>query len=583
VLKYLGPIPVLALLAGCSVAPRASVPKLAEEFVYTTLSFSPIAATATGLHQYQKQPLDEMLDDLSPAALDRQRRFYRGFGERLSRLRPETLSPQDRADFVILRDQVRLALLDLDEIQSAAHNPTLYVEALGNALFSPFILEYAPLSERFGHIVARLRKVPLFLDQARSNLVAAPAIWTKVAIDENAGNIALVDQTIRAGVPPGLKTAYAKAATPALAAMRQFQTYLETALTARSAADWRLGPDRYGRKFQYVLATGVAVDNTLRDAEKDLDRVRASMLELALPIHRRIAPAHGDHAGDAGRENAIVGEVLAYIGQRHSTPASYLDDARRDLEEARQFVAAKGLLTLPQHDNLRVIETPGFMRGVYGVGGAVPAPPLEPKLGAFYWVTPIPATWTADRKESKLREYNFYKLKLLTIHEAMPGHYMQAEFANAVAPKSRGLLRAVYGNGPYVEGWAQFATQTMLDEGFLDHSPEMQLTFLKEELRVLANAILDIRLHTLDMTDQEAMALMQERTFQEKEEAAAKLQRAKLSSCQLPTYYVGWHGWNRVRDEYRKSKGAAYRLQGFNDSALRQGAVPLTVLGGLLH
>ena len=241
------------------------------------------------------------------------------------------------------------------------------------------------------------------------------------------------------------------------------------------------------------------------------------------------------------------------------------------------------LLTLPGRDNLRVIETPVFMRGIYAVGGFSPAPALEPQLGAFYWVTPIPADWPAARVESKLREYNFYKLKLLTIHEAMPGHYVQFEFANGVEPRARRLLRGVFGNGPYIEGWAQYATQAMLEAGFLDHSPELQLTFLKEELRVLGNAILDIRLQMLGMTDDEAMELMQKQTFQEAEEASAKLQRAKLSSCQLPTYYVGWRAWNRVRDEYQRRQGAAFNLTAFHDRALRQGAVPLPVLAGLLE
>jgi uncharacterized protein (DUF885 family) len=145
------------------------------------------------------------------------------------------------------------------------------------------------------------------------------------------------------------------------------------------------------------------------------------------------------------------------------------------------------------------------------------------------------------------------------------------------------VLRGVYGNGTYVEGWGQYAEQMMLDEGYLDHSPETALTFAKEELRVLANAILDVRLHTLNMTDQQALDLMEKKTFQEAEEATAKLQRAKLSSCQLPTYFVGWRAWLRVREEYQKAQGSSYHLTEFNDKALQQGAVPLAVLGQLLR
>jgi uncharacterized protein (DUF885 family) len=121
----------------------------------------------------------------------------------------------------------------------------------------------------------------------------------------------------------------------------------------------------------------------------------------------------------------------------------------------------------------------------------------------------------------------------------------------------------------------------MLDEGFLGRSPEMALTFAKEKLRVIANAILDVRLHMLDMTDQEALDLMEKQTFQEEEEASGKLQRAKLSSCQLPTYFVGWSGWLQIRDQY-KQKHASYSLSGFNDWALKEGAVPLPALTRLL-
>jgi uncharacterized protein (DUF885 family) len=144
-------------------------------------------------------------------------------------------------------------------------------------------------------------------------------------------------------------------------------------------------------------------------------------------------------------------------------------------------------------------------------------------------------------------------------------------------------LRSLYGNTPYVEGWAQYATQTMLDEGFLDNSPELRLTFQKEELRVIANAILDIRLQMLNMSDQEALDLMEKETFQEPEEATAKLQRAKLSSVQLPAYFVGWRGWLAVRERYQQAKGPAFRLADFHDAALKEGAVPLPELAPLLH
>jgi uncharacterized protein (DUF885 family) len=572
------------IAAGCGT-PERNFSKLADEFVYSTLTFSPIAATAAGLHQYQGQNLDEQLDDVSPAALDHQREYYQRFRERLqNEVKPDALDAEARVDLHVMQNQVSLALLDLEETQSHLHNPTLYVEMAGNALFTPLTLEYAPLPVRIRHIVARLQKLPLLLDQARTNLISSPAIWTKVAAEENEGNMALVDKTIRAAVPAGQRADFDRAARSALDALHTFQDFLQGSLTVRDEYDWRLGRDRYTRKFRYALASGADPSDVLEAAARSLQEVRARMLALALPLHAQYFPQHPDHADLAGpaRENLVISEVLDHIAGRHSTRAAFVDDAKRDLDEARQFVAQKRLVTLPPHANLQVIPTPEFMRGIYAVGGFNPAPALEPQLGAFYWITPIPIEWERPRIESKLREYNFYKLKLLTLHEAIPGHYVQFEYANTIEPATRRLLRALCANTPYIEGWAQYATQTMLDEGFLDNAPELRLTFQKEELRVIANAMLDIRMQMLNMTDRDALDLMQKDTFQESEEANAKLQRAKLSSAQLPAYFVGWRGWLAVRDKYRQAKGAAFRLPDFHDAALKQGAVPLPELPSLL-
>src|SRR5215468_12626856 len=164
----------------------------------------------------------------------------------------------------------------------------------------------------------------------------------------------------------------------------------------------------------------------------------------------------------------------------------------------------------------------------------------------------------------------------------MPGHYVQLEFANDVQPKSRRLLRNIFGNVPYIEGWAVYTQQLMTDQGYLDNSLGMRLTLGKQLLRVLANTILDVRLQTMGMTDQQALDLMINDTYQEKEEATAKLQRAQLSSCQLPTYFSGWKGWLQVRDRYQQAEGNGFSLREFHEQALKESAVPLPTLEVLL-
>jgi len=545
-----------------------------EEFVGTTLSFSPANATAQGYHSHLGADLDNALDDVSGQGIQKQRDYYGTFHQKLQDVDRDSLAPEDQADYDMIQDQIALALLDIDVIQTWRHSPTYYVELLGNALFSPYVLEYAPKEKRAQQIISRVEKIPRFLNQAKRNLNAAPPVWIQVAREENQGNIELVDKTLRAFMPASAEASYTHAAENALLDLKEFDRFLSDTLPTRKPdkeiPDWRLGEDVYKLKFRFALETDLTPEQVLKSAEIDLKRVRREMLEIAKQL------------GAKGDENHAIREALDKIAQNHSTPEKYLDDAKADLAEARAFVQQKNLLTLPVGGNLQVIETPEFMRGIYSVGGFNPAPALEPKLGAFYWITPIPSTWAQARIDSKLREYNFYNLKLLTIHEATPGHYVQGEFANAVQPKSRRVLRSVFGNTPNVEGWAQYATQVMLDEGFLDHSPELRLTLLKQELRVIANAIIDIRLQSKRMSEPQALELMEGQTFQEHEEAVAKIQRAQLSSAQLPAYLVGWRDWNPVRDQYKTYKGASYQLHDFHDAALKEGAVPLPVLGRLL-
>jgi len=446
--------------------------------------------------------------------MDRQREYYTAFHQKLETVDRERLGPEEQADFDIIQDQIALALLDIDLVQTWRHNPTYYVELLGNALFAPHVLEYAGKDERARHILSRLEKVPAFLGTAARNLFGAPEPWIEVALEENAGNLNLVDHVLREFMPESQRAAYEHAATAAILALKNFDDFLKDALPKRrdpqKKPDWRLGADIYNAKFRFALGTDLTPDQVLAAAEADVKRVRGEMYSIAKQL------------GAKGEERSAIRSALDQLAQKRSTPETYFDDARNDLAEAREFVSQKGLLTLPAGDNLQVVETPAFMRGIYSVGGFNPAPALEPKLGAFYWVTPIPKDWDPARADSKLREYNFYNLKLLTIHEAMPGHYVQGEFSNAVQPKTRRVLRGVFGNTPYVEGWAQYATQMMLDEGFLGHSPELRLTLLKQELRVLANAIIDIRLQTNRMTEQQALAFMRNDTFQELEEATGK-------------------------------------------------------------
>ncbi|HTW66858.1 MAG TPA: DUF885 domain-containing protein [Bryobacteraceae bacterium] len=536
--------------------------KVTDDFVYGSLALSPVSATSAGYHEHNGIHLDDQLDDYSAAGIDQQHKFYSDFHTRLASIQQNALSAEDQADYQIIDNAVNLSLLELDQIQSYRHNPTVYVELVGNALFNPFVLNYAPLETRYRQIIERMEKIPALMQQGEANLVDAPEVWNRVAREENDGNLDLIDKTLRAQAPDAVKADYDKAAGPALDALRGFTKFLKDDLSKKTS-DWRLGKEQYDQKFAYTLISGKKPEQVLTEAEAALNDLRAQMAKLAAPL--------------------TVKQALDKIAKDQTTPAAFMDQAKMDLAEATNYVREKHLVTLDSTSNLQVIPTPEFMRGIYAVAGFNPAPALEPQLGAFYWVTPFSPNMPKASVESKLREYNRYGLMEITIHEAMPGHYVQFQFANALEPKSRRVLRSIYGNGPYVEGWAQYAQQMMSDEGFMNTNPDLQLSMLKITLRAVANAILDIRLQTMGMTEQQALDLMINDTYQEKEEAVAKIQRAQLSSCQLPMYFLGWRGWLETREQYKMRKGSAFNLEQFHDAALKESAVPLPLLGGLLQ
>ena len=566
-LKFLGfALSVATLSCGMSSAQAGPADlqfsQVVDDFVFGTLALSPVTASTVGYHKHHGEMLEDKLDDFSPAGIKASINLQRDIEERIAKLDAKALNPEQHADIDIMRDAIQATRLDIEDVQSYRHNPTIYVELIGNALYTPYVLHYAPAEQRFKHIIQRLSGIPDLVRQAEQNLVDSPEIWNKVAREENAGNIDLIDGVLRTSCPKSLGKDYMQAAEPALIALRAFNEFLEGTLAKRTA-DWRLGKVRYAKKFSYVLATGKTPDALLKEAEADLAQTRDEMAQLAAP--------------------KTVDEALADVALHHATPHTYMAAAKQSLATATAFVTAKDLVTLPPNSNLQVIDTPVFMRGIYGVGGFNQAPALEPRLGAFYWVTPIGDSWPQARIDSKLREYNDSGLAHLTVHEAMPGHYVQAEYANNVQPRSRRLLRSIFGNGPYVEGWAVYTQQLMAEQGYLSDTPGYRLTLAKQKLRVLANTILDVRLQTLGMSDQEALDLMTKGTYQETEEATAKLQRAKLSSCQLPTYYAGYKGWLAVREHYRAVHGEAIGLKQFHEAGLREGAVPLPVLDELLN
>jgi len=581
-----------------SYATRAAASKkfavLSDQFMKDSLALSPSSASAAGYHTHldaktgKTIALDAELDDLSLESISQQRAFYANWRERFHReTPPSALDSEDAADWQLIDDQIGLNLLEFDRIQSYKHNPTVVVELIGNALFLPLTQNYASHDIRAGHVLSRVSQIPRLLAQVQAYLSDSDPVWISTAVDENTGNIDLIEHTLAAEIPDGSpqRAKYDALTPPAVRALQDFSAWLQNSLAKQpSNLTWRLGKELYAQKFALVMETAVTPEEVLTSAEQDMKSVRAEMLQIALPLHTQMYPDHNDHSNLAehDRENLIIQEVLLKISDHHPSPDQLQPTIEADLATITKFIREKQIVSLSSRDNLKVIPTPPFERGIYSVAGFHSAPPLEPQAEAQYWVTPIDPQTPAAKVESKLREYNNFTLQWLSIHEALPGHYIQFEHLNNIQPERRRLLRSLYANGAYVEGWAEYIAQVMMDEGFLDNDPRFRMVMRKIRLRVISNAILDIKMHTMNMTDQEALDLMTKESFQTQAEAEGKLLRVKLSSTQLPTYYVGIREWFALRQKYQAAAGKNFNLLKFHDLVLDEGPLPVPVVEKLV-
>jgi uncharacterized protein (DUF885 family) len=557
------------------LAANTSVQPLVEDYLKEYYKYSPTSASAVGYH---KEGVDRRLDDVGAPARKKRTAYLHGLAKKLTALDRKALNLDDRADARLLDENIALELLALEEAKDYARRPDSYMGALGSVFFNMMAREYAPIEQRGSDVAARLKELPRYLTQAQKNLAVYVDAFHDAALDDGKG----LREMLANDLPKAFEGAKSKAEIDktlpaALKAIDAYLAFVDGPYKKLTAGSWRYGRALYDKRFPHYLQTDLTPDEVLKRAEDQIGKTRADMAKLAKQIftqmHKGVMPTTD--------EAKLIKGVLDDIAKEHSTPEGLFADAKADVAREVAFIQKKNLLTLPPIENLNIRETPPFMRSIYGVAGFDGAPPLQPDLGAFYYVTPFPKEWAKEKVESKLREYNRYAMEIISIHEAMPGHFVQFQYANKVAPDYRRVARWLLSSNAYAEGWGVFAQELMVEAGYLDKDPKLALVEMKNILRVLANTVLDIRLHSRDMTEADAMKLMTETTFQEKTEAEQKMRRARLDVTQLCTYFVGLEEWRSIRDEVRAGKGV-WDQKAFLDKALGYGGVALPSLRELM-
>jgi len=550
--------------ASGGTASDAAFEKLAHECIDTCLRAQPEMATSLGDHRF-----DDRLSDYSAPARAAELAAIARELHALAAIDPARLTGANRTDAQILANQLALRQFTLAEERPYAWDPLSYNDSLGNGIYFLTAREFAPAEVRLRNAKQRLEAVPTVIEQIKANLHNPPRIQTETAIKQTVGTIDLVEHGLEPllAEAPQLRGELAPAQQRAISALAAYKTWLEHDVLPTATGNFRLGPDRFRKKLRLTLDSDLSPEDILTAAERELTHATEQLYATALTIYRRDFPAAS--TAELANRSKIIRAVFDRLAQNHSDDATIVDRARQITAEATAFVRRHDLVTLPSAP-LEVIELPEFQRGV-AVAYCDPPGALEPGGKTFFSVSSTPTDWSAERKASFYREYNDYMLRDLTVHEAMPGHYVQLAHANQF--KAPTLVRAVWWSGSFVEGWAVYAEQTMAEAGY--GGPEVRMQQLKMRIRAIINAILDQKIHMGDMTEPQALDLMMNRGFQEEGEALGKWRRACQSSTQLSTYFVGALEHDAMRAAAERKWGAAFNLKKYHDAVLSRGSPPV--------
>ncbi len=489
------------------------------------------------------------------------------------------LSPASRIDFEIFRHELVKSLWIAENLDPLERDPRAYGEYISDSVYLLLSQSTLPKETNLAHAIARMARIPQVVADARANLQNPSRVATETAVRQNRGAIAFYEHDLfeLAGDTPQLAALHA-AAQPVAACLKQYQEFLERDLLPRANGPWRLGKEKFARKLDLELDAGLSAEQVLADAESEFTRLQRDMYVIARQLWGRYFPLRALPPDDAEGRRQTVTEVLRAVGREHGKPGDLAADARATVARIKRFIEDRKILPLPKPDRCQVIEMPEFQRG-NSTAYLDAAPPLDLQAASFYAVSPPPKDWDAARVESLLEEYNRHLLQVLTIHEAYPGHYVQLAYAN----ENPSLIRRVLGSGVYIEGWAVYTEQMMLDQGYGDGDLPLRLSQLKFYLRAVTNAILDHKLHCTAMTDDEAMALLVGRAFQSEGEARLKIIRAKQTSCQLSTYFVGRTAMFSLRRQLQHELGDRFDLSRYHQAVLEQGSVPVKYLPELVR
>src|SRR6266699_2807340 len=545
--------------------------KIAHDYVEQYLQSNPEQATELGDHRF-----DGELTDYSTQARAKDLATQKEFRDKLNAIDGSQLTGANNIDLRILKENIDYEIFRAEELKEPEWNSLVYMQSLANSLYLLVARDFAPAEKRIPSLRERMEKIPGVIAQAKANLQHPPRIHTETAIEQTQGAINLVRTELAPllAQAPQMKKEIAPLQEKTARALEDYKKWLQNDLLARSDGDFRIGIDKFRKKLRFALASELSMEEIMRRAQTDLQQTQTAIYETALPLYKKYFPTAGKTALDEKKK--VTAAVLDKLAEQHSDDNTIVGYAQKVVGEVTDFVKQHDLVTVPAKP-LDVIVMPEFKRGV-AIAYCDSPGALEKNGKTFYAVAPTPKDWPMERKNSFFREYNNYMVRDLTVHEAMPGHYLQLAHANEFRAPT--LVRAIFQSGTFIEGWAVYCEQMMAEQGY--GGPEVKMQQLKMRLRAICNAILDQSIHAGNMTEKEAMDLMTKEGYQQEGEAVAKWKRARLTSAQLPTYFVGATEHLDLRAAEQEKLEGDFNLKKYNDQVISYGSPPVKYVRELM-
>src|SRR5580704_4297607 len=546
--------------------------KIAKDYVENYLASHPENATELGDHRF-----DGALSDYTAETRNRMLASAKQFREALKKFDDyKQLTGSNQVDVRTLRDNIDREIFSLEELREAESNPLVYNQSLANSLYLLVARDFDSADNRIPNLRQRMEAIPKVIQQAEANLQHPPKVHVETAIDQVNGAINLVrnglDPLLNQG--PQSKKDVGPIQEKTAKALEDYKKWLQNDLLKRADGDFRIGAEKFRKKLRFALASDLSMEEVLKRAKGGLAETQNDIYQTALPLYKKYFPKAD--AKTLGDKSKVTSAVLNKLAEQHQDDNTVVGYAQKVVNEATDFVRQHNLVALPSVP-LDVVAMPAFKRGV-AIAYCDSSGPLEKNGKTFFAISPTPKDWAKEKKESFFRENNNYFLRDLTVHEAMPGHYLQLAHSNEF--KAPTLVRAIFESGTFVEGWAVYTEQVMAEQGY--GGPDVKMQQLKMRLRAIANAILDQSIHAGNMTEQQAMDLMMKETFQEQGEATLKWKRARLTSAQLSTYFVGVSEHLDLREAAKKKWGKDFELKKYNDQVISYGSPPVKYVRELM-